>query len=158
MLAMDVDIDRDEVVDLAHKGMLSALYARIKPNATAIHAPRGNRTFKQLHENANRLAAALRRAGLKPGDHMALICPNTAEFVEVIAANLRSGFRLTPINWHLSAPEAAYIVNDCKAKALIVHADFPAAAKDSLNDNLLLKLAIGGEVEGFESYEAALAG
>ena len=127
MLAMDVEIDRDEVVDLAHKGMLSALYARIKPNAVAIHAPRGNRTFKQLHENANLLAAALRRAGLKPGDHMALICPNTAEFVEVMAANLRSGFRLTPINWHLSAPEAAYIVNDCKAKALIVHAGLPGA-------------------------------
>ena len=58
MLASDVEIDREEVVDLAHKGMLSALYARIKPGATAIHAPRGNRTYKQLHENANRLAAA----------------------------------------------------------------------------------------------------
>ena len=157
MLAMDVEIDRDEVVDLAHKGMLSALYARIKPGATAIHAPRGNRTYRELHENANRLAAALRRAGLRPGDHMALLCPNTAEFVEVVAANLRSGFRLTPINWHLSAPEAAYIVNDCKAKALIVHADFAAAARECLNDQLVLKLVIGGEVDGFESYEAALA-
>ena len=157
MQASDVEIDRDEVVDLAHKGMLSALYARIKPDAVAIHAPRGNRTYRQLHENANRLAAALRRAGLGPGDHMALLCPNTAEFVEVVAANLRSGLRLTPINWHLSAPEAAYIVGDCKAKALIVHADFAGAAKECLNDQLVLKLAIGGEVEGFESYEAALA-
>jgi long-chain acyl-CoA synthetase len=157
MLDTDVEIDRAEVIRLAHKGMLSSLYARLKPSALAIQAPRGTRTFKQLHENANRLAAVLRRAGLEPGDHFALLCPNTPEFIEVVAANLRSGFRLTPINWHLSPPEAAYIVADCKAKALIADADFAPAALASLNDQLVLKLAIGGEIEGFEPYEAALA-
>ena len=157
MSVMDIALDRDEVVALAHKGMLSSLYARIKPDALAIQAPRGKRTFKQLHENANRLAAALRRAGMQPGDHFAVICPNTPEFIEVVAANLRSGFRLTPINWHLSPPEAAYIVGDCKAKVLIAHADFAATALASVNDQLVLKLAIGGEIDGFTSYEAALA-
>ena len=157
MPVTEAEIDRNEVVDLAHKGMLSSLYARIKPDALAIQAPRGTRTFKQLHENANRLAAVLRGAGMEPGDHFAVLCPNTPEFIEVVAANLRSGFRLTPINWHLSPPEAAYIVGDCKAKVLIAHADFPAAALASVNDQLVLKLAIGGEIEGFTSYEAALA-
>ena len=146
-----------DVMALAEQGMLSSLYAKLKPDAVAVHAPRGTRTFGELHRNANRLSAALRRAGIGPGDHIALLCPNTPEFIEVLAANLRSGTRLTPINWHLSAPEAAYIVGDCQAKAFIAHADFPAAALASLNDRLVLKLAIGGEIEGFASYEAALA-
>jgi long-chain acyl-CoA synthetase len=157
MSDVEPPVDPETLMDLTSTGMLSSLYARLKPDAIAITAPRGTRTFGQLHANANRLAAALRRAGLKPGDHMAVLCPNTPEFIEVLAANGRSGFRLTPINWHLSPPEVAYIVGDCQAKAFIAHADFPAAAAASLNDRLVYKLAIGGELEGFESYQDALA-
>jgi long-chain acyl-CoA synthetase len=146
-----------EVMDLAGKGMLSSLYARLKPDAIAIHAPRGTRTFRALHENANRVSAMLRAAGIGPGDHIALICPNTPEFIEVLAGNQRTGTRLTPINWHLSAPEAAYIVGDCTAKALVAHADFAEAALASVNPNLKLKLAIGGPIEGFDDYAQALA-
>jgi long-chain acyl-CoA synthetase len=150
-------IEAGRIIDLAMKGMLTALYAEIKPDETAVIAPRGRRSFAELHANANRLAATLRRAGLRPGDHIALLCPNTPEFVEVLAANMRSGLRLTPINWHLSAPEVAYIVADCHAKAFIAHADFAEAAVASVTDRLALKLAIGGPIEGFASYEAALA-
>ncbi len=152
-----VELSPALVMDMSSKGMMSALYAELKPNALAIQAPRGKRTYAELHEGANRVAAALRRAGLKPGDHIAMLCPNTPEFVEIYAANLRSGLRLTPINWHLSPPEVAYIVNDCQAKALFIHADFPAAAAASLNDRLVFKAAIGGALDGFEDYAAVIA-
>jgi long-chain acyl-CoA synthetase len=145
------------VMDLSSKGMMSAIYAELKPRAMAVQAPRGDRTFAELHANANRVAAALRRAGLKPGDHIAMLCPNTPEFIEIYAANLRSGLRLTPINWHLSPAEVAYIVGDCQAKALFAHADFPAAALASVNDQLTFKVAIGGELEGFQNYADVLA-
>lgn len=150
-------IDPALVMELAETGMLPSLYARLKPDAVSIHAPRGTRTFGQVHANANRLAAVLRRAGLKPGDHLALLCPNTPEFVETLAATQRSGFRVTPINWHLSPPEVAYIVADCTAKAFVAHADFATAALESVNDALVCKLAVGGEIEGFASYAEALA-
>ncbi|MDR3511412.1 MAG: AMP-binding protein [Caulobacteraceae bacterium] len=158
MTDIQTALDPAHVVDLAEKGMLSCLYARLKPDRIAVHAPRGRRTFGQLHANANRLAAVLRAAGLKPGDHLALLCPNTPEFLEVLAATQRSGFRLTPINWHLSPPEVAYIVGDCTAKAFIAHADFAAAAVGSVTDRLVCKLAVGGAIDGFEPYAEALAG
>ena len=157
MNAIDAPIDAGVIAELAMKGMLSSLYAAIKPDRIAIHAPRGQRTYRQLHDNANRLAAAFRRAGLGPGDHIALLCPNTPEFIEVLAANLRSGTRLTPINWHLSPTEVAYIVADCQAKALFAHADFAAVALASVTERLQMKLAIGGTIDGFAPYEAALA-
>jgi long-chain acyl-CoA synthetase len=154
--AIEATLDPRLVADLAEKGMLTSLYAGLKPDKIAVRSPRGQRTYAELHANANRLAAALARAGLVPGDHIALLCPNVVEFVEVLCAVWRSGLRLTPINWHLSPPEAAYIVGDCTAKAFIAHADFAQAALASVNDKLVIKLAIGGEIEGFQSYAKAL--
>ncbi|HEY5008074.1 MAG TPA: AMP-binding protein, partial [Caulobacteraceae bacterium] len=150
-------LDPARVADMAAKGMMSSLYAQMKPDAVAVYGPRAQRTFAQLNANANRLVAALASAGVGDGDHIALLCGNTVEFVEVLAAVYRSGLRLTPINWHLSPPEVAYIVGDCQAKALITSAQFAAAAQASVNDNLKVKLVFGGEIEGFDSYEAALA-
>jgi long-chain acyl-CoA synthetase len=150
-------LDPANVAETAAKGMMSSLYARLKPGAIAVYGPRSTRTFAELNSNANRLVAALARAGVGDGDHIALICGNTVEFIEVLTAVYRSGLRLTPINWHLSPPEVAYIVGDCQAKALIASADFAASAQASLNDHLKIKLAIGGEIDGFESYEKALA-
>ena len=150
-------LDPALVAEAANKGMMSSLYARLKPDAVAVCGLRGKRTFAELNSNANRLVAALSRAGVGGGDHIAMICGNTVEFVEVLTAVHRSGLCLTPINWHLSPAEVAYIVDDCQAKALIASADFGAAAQASANENLKIKLAIGGEIEGFDLYEKALA-
>jgi long-chain acyl-CoA synthetase len=90
-----------------------------------------------------------RDRGLVPGDALALVCSNRVEFVEVLAATLRCGLRLTPVNWHLSADEIAYIIRDCEAKALIGEArvaTLPQAA--SACEGPLLKLAIGGRSRG----------
>ncbi len=149
--------DAGKIAELAGVGMLPSLYAKLKPDAVSVYGARSQRTFAELNGNANRLVAALTRAGIAAGDHIALLCGNTPEFVEVLAAAWRSGLRITPINWHLSPPEVAYIVGDCQAKALIAHAQFAEAARASVNDNLRCKLAIGGAIEGFDSYEAALA-
>ncbi len=149
--------DAGKIAELAAVGMLPSLYARLKPNAVAVYGAHSQRTFAELNGAANRLVAALARAGVTAGDHIALLCGNKPEFIEALAAAWRSGLRLTPINWHLSPPEVAYIVADCRAKALIADADFAAAATASLNDTLQCKLAIGGPIDGFESYEQALA-
>src|SRR5262249_10541511 len=69
----------------------------------------------------NQLTHALKARGLKPGDGIAAILPNGAAPVEVYLAALQAGWYLTPINWHFTAPEAAYIAADCGAKAFFVH-------------------------------------
>ena len=48
---------------------------------------------------------------------------NQPLFVETVYACQRAGFRLTPINWHLTGDEASYIVDDCEAKALVTDAE-----------------------------------
>jgi long-chain acyl-CoA synthetase len=85
---------------------------------------------------------------------------NRPEFVAVLAAAQRSGLRLTPINWHLTADETAYIVDDCEARVLVAEQRFAqvgiAAAKRARGATL--KLAVGGAIPGFEAYEPAIAG
>ena len=132
--------------------------AAVDPQRPAIWSQDGDRTFGELNARANQLARALQRRGLAPGDAVALICANRPEFAEVLFAALRSGLRLTPINWHLSAEEAAYIVQDCSAKALIAHDRFATVADGVARQcsDATARLAIAGPIEGFECYDAAL--
>ena len=70
------------------------------------------------------MCRALKADGLQPGDAVALISRNRPEFIETWMACLRGGFRLTPINWHLTSAEAAYIVEDCEAKICVLEQAF----------------------------------
>ena len=129
------------------------------PERPAILSPAGDRTFAELNARANQLARALRRIGLGTGDSVALLCSNRPEFAEVMFAALRSGLRYTPINWHLAADEVAYIVDDCEAKAFVADVRFAAVATDvaRLASSRPALLAIGGDIDGFDSYDSAVA-
>jgi long-chain acyl-CoA synthetase len=135
-------------------------WAAITPDGPAIVSPGGTRTFGELDASANRLARVLRRRGLVAGDAVALIAGNQPVFAEVLYACLRAGYRLTPVNWHLTAEEATYIVGDCEAKALIATIDVAAVAGPCLAGAPACTVALvaGGDVHGFESLEDATAG
>jgi len=140
-------------------GMTTAVWADVQPDKAAVIDPDGRtRTFVEANRNANRIVRLLRRAGLKAGDAVALVMSNRAEFIEVQAATLRGGFRITPVNWHLAVDEIAYILNDCEAQAVFgevrIAACGPAASQAP---GVKLRIAVGGAIEGFQDYEAALA-
>ena len=111
----------EETLDQAAAvGMTTAVWARLTPDKVAVVNPDGSsRTFAEVNAVANKLTRLFRQHGLGKGDALAIVCSNRAEFVEVQAATLRSGLRITPVNWHLTADEIAYIINDCEAKVLV---------------------------------------
>jgi long-chain acyl-CoA synthetase len=80
----------------------------------------------ELLARVNQITHGLRALGLKPGDGIASVLPNGAAAVEIYLAALQAGWYLTPVNWHFTAPEIAYILRDCEAKALFVHERFAA--------------------------------
>src|SRR5262245_29066022 len=144
-------------------GMTLAHWAERHPEGPAIitaGGPGGDRTFSALNADANRLARSLRGHGLQPGDGVAAMVSNRAEYAATYAAALRAGLRFTPVNWHLTADEAAYIVDDCEAMAFVADARFARVAAEAARGApaASLRLAVGGEVDGFESFDAALAG
>jgi long-chain acyl-CoA synthetase len=139
--------------------MRLAHWARVQPDVLAVQSSAGDRTFGELNASANRLARALRARGLRDGDAVAIVCGNRPEFAEVVHACLRAGLRYTPVNWHLTADEVAYIVDDCQARALFGDARFRELMTKvaALSPHATVRLAIGGEVAGFESYDNAIA-
>ncbi|SON59417.1 Long-chain-fatty-acid--CoA ligase FadD13 [Mycobacterium simulans] len=84
----------------------------LHPSATVI-------SFDELEARANRLAHRFRQAGLSEGDTVAILMENNEHMHAVMWAARRSGMYYVPINTHLNAAEAAYIVDNSSAKAII---------------------------------------
>ena len=115
-------------------------------------------TYREVDQRSQRLAALLFRAGLRAGDHIAVLMENDPRYFEVCWAGLRSGLYVTPINWHLKADEVAYILRDCGASALVISHGLAGLAEQlapHLGD-MPVKLAVGGTIGGFEIYEESV--
>ena len=139
-------------------GMGVALTARATPDRLAIASPHGDRSFAALNALVNQLTRALRRRGLSDGDGVALLCANRPEFVVAFLASLRSGMRLTPINTELRAGEIRYIVQDCRAKAVLADGRLALGVADALRDlpDVSVRLGIGDPISGFEPWDEVL--
>ncbi|NCY15561.1 MAG: acyl-CoA synthetase [Actinobacteria bacterium] len=141
--------------------MHPGIHASQRPDdAAVIMASTGETlTWTQLEARSNRLAHLLRSRGLRRGDHIAVFLDNDKHYFEIIWAALRSGLYVTPINWHLGADEAGYIVADCDAVALVTTGRFATVVNgfgDAL-DAVRIRLSIDEPIDGFEDYATAIA-
>jgi long-chain acyl-CoA synthetase len=136
-------------------------YAAATPDKPAmISADTGEiLTFGQLNDASNRVAQLLYARGLRRTDHLAILMENNLHFMEPVWAGFRSGLYVTTVNRYLPPDEAAYIVGDCGAKAIVTSYEKreTAAALTDLIPNCPIRLMVGGTIPGWESYEAALA-
>ena len=94
----------------------------------------GERSFPrvEIEQRGLRGASAFASLGLKAGETVALILRNDFPFLEATLGAGVLGLYVTPVNWHNTAAEAAYILNDCKAKAIVIHADLLHGLKSVL--------------------------
>jgi acyl-CoA synthetase (AMP-forming)/AMP-acid ligase II len=76
-------------------------------------------TYSELNRRSDALAQQFYDSGLRFGDHVAIVMENRIEYPVAVWAAQRCGLIATPINWHLAAAEAAYVINDCAARAVI---------------------------------------
>ena len=95
--------------EIESRGMLASFWASEKPNAPAVYDRFGSKTFAEVNANANGIVRLLRNHGVQAGDHIAFLTSNRAEVMEIMPADLRGGYRLTPVNRHLTTEEALYI-------------------------------------------------
>jgi long-chain acyl-CoA synthetase len=116
-------------------------------------------TYGELNDGSIRLARLLRDAGLQPGDHFAIMVENHPRYCEVVWAALRSGLYVTAINSHLTAGEAAFIVDDCDAKVLVTSAALADAARAmaGTTPKVRRRLMLDGEMAGHDFYDQAVA-
>ncbi|HEV7864404.1 MAG TPA: AMP-binding protein, partial [Acidimicrobiia bacterium] len=105
-------------------------------------------TYGELDAAANRLARALRRAGLRRDDRVAFVLGNEAAVFTVFWAAMRTGLHVVPINRHLLAQEIRYILDDAEVGAVIGSPRGGAAWPDAITDlpRLRLTLAVADPV------------
>jgi carnitine-CoA ligase len=75
-------------------------------------------------EAAARFAGALRGAGIKQGDRVAIICSNRIEFFEVVLGCTWLGAVAVPINVASRGPQLQHILSNCGARLLVMEAAF----------------------------------
>ena len=117
-------------------------------------------TFRELDARSSSLARLFRARGLERGATIAILLENHPRFLEVAWAAQRSGLYYTAINWHLTTDEAAYIVRDCGAAALVSSRHLAPLATSLIADavpDVRHRLMVDGADGPWESYEEAIA-
>jgi len=98
-------------------------------------------TYAQLDRASNQLAHLFRQHGIGAGDTVALVLENRIEWPVIVAAGLRSGLYVAPLNWHLNPAELAQLLADARPRALITSAAIAAGLA-----------AIAGDLDGMAAW------
>src|SRR5690349_2212512 len=107
-----------------------------------------SRTYAELDDRARRVAHALHALGVRRGDQVSVMVPNSIEFFEAVHGCGRLGVVVVPINVHFKADETGWIVTDSGSTAVVVAAELLDALAGVPD---VPRLVVG------DDYEAALA-
>ncbi|MEU8124343.1 AMP-binding protein [Spirillospora sp. NPDC049024] len=100
-------------------GLLAGRAAARYGDRPAVTGPDGSRSFTELVDRADRLARALLALGLRPGERVMELLPNSCALVESDLALALAGLVRVPLNPRLGPREWERIADDCGAGALI---------------------------------------
>ena len=138
--------------------ILSPAAHRNSAGEAVINITKGHRiTFGDLNERVNRLSHALiATVALTPGDRVAILSKNAAEYFEILFACAKTGLIAQPLNWRLAGPELRRIVLEASPRAVVYNREFAAQAgalRSGLPDTEWIEFSSGME----SGYERLLA-
>jgi acyl-CoA synthetase (AMP-forming)/AMP-acid ligase II len=134
-------------------------WAREKPTVTAVSYGERSWTWGLWRERMLRNAAAQRAAGLVEGERIAFLDKNNPACLETTLGCALTGTANAVINYRLSPSEISYIINDSRARLLMIGAEFVDVVKsirDSL-ESVETIVVIGGNGDQYEGWLAAAA-
>ena len=115
-------------------------------------------TYGDFFDRCDRWSAALQRLGVKPGDRVAYVAPNTHAQLESFYSVPQIGAVLVPINFRLVADDFRYLIQHSGATVVCAGADHIAAI-DSIREDLKdvrHSVSLDGHVDGWMDYEALI--
>ncbi|MBV8224735.1 MAG: AMP-binding protein, partial [Verrucomicrobia bacterium] len=111
--------------------------SRYYPSLPAL-APEGARlSFSELENRVMGVASALSEHGFRSGDRLALLLPNSPEYIELVYACSRLGIITVPINTRLSVAEIDRVLADATPHGLVRHSSLPAPTFPVLWERML---------------------
>ncbi|MGD9893761.1 MAG: AMP-binding protein, partial [Dehalococcoidia bacterium] len=97
--------------------------ARLYPDRDAVVSGDLRLSYAAFGERVNQLANALHEIGVQKGDRVALLSPNSHQFLECFYGVTAIGAVLVPLNYRLVADDFVYIINHAEASVFIVDAE-----------------------------------
>jgi acyl-CoA synthetase (AMP-forming)/AMP-acid ligase II len=85
-------------------------------------------SFQALHERVQNIVVALAANGFAAGDRLALLLPNSPEYIELVYACSWLGVTAVPINARLSAAEIDLVLRDANPRGLVRHSSLARPA------------------------------
>ena len=118
-------------------------------------------TYEQFFNRCDRWSAGLQALGVKRGDRVAYISPNTHAQLESFYAAPQIGAVLVPVNYRLTADDFVYLINHSGAIIVCAHTDYLDAI-DGIRSQLpnvsaFVALENGANRQGWLDYETLLA-
>ncbi len=134
-------------------------HAEATPHKRAMFDLTSSRDFSyaQMNERVGRVAGFLKSKGIKPGDRVAYLTLNTTDVMEWIFGCWRIGAVCLALNFRLTPPELAYILNDAEASFVLVDIPFAAVADATKPLTKVAHWVNTDGVGGDTDYEQGLA-
>jgi len=126
-------------------------------DATAAHVPgdrpaiiRGDHVtnWADFDARTNRLARAMRAAGLSAGARIAILARNIPEFIEIAAAAFKARLTHVNLNYRYTTSEIDYVLRDCQAAGLFYQDEFAPVVASLIGgaiDHLTYAVQIGSD-------------
>jgi len=92
----------------------------------------------ELLQRAAQAAGGFARLGIGEDDAVAMVLRNDFAFFEAALGAALVGAYAVPVNWHFKADEAGYIIRDCAARAVVVHADLLPQVRAGIPEDVQL--------------------
>ncbi len=128
---------------------------RLSPSREAVIDGERRLTYEQFFDRCDRWSSALQALGVKQGDRIVYIAPNTLAQLESFYSVPQVGAVLVPVNYRLTPDDFAYIINHSGAHVVCAHADYLGAV-DGIRDELKRVehfVALEGAGTGWIDYE-----
>jgi acyl-CoA synthetase (AMP-forming)/AMP-acid ligase II len=114
-------------------------------------------TYGELSERARRLGRAFAELGLRPEDRVALLQANGIEMVESMFGAWMAGMTIVPINSRTHPREAAYVIENCEARAVVYGGEYEEELLAALEDSRGPAMISLDPATGAHPYEELLA-
>ncbi len=132
---------------------------RLHPGREAVVDGAQRFSYEQFFDRCDRWSAALQRLGVRAGDRVVYIAPNTHALLEGFYAVPQLGAVVVPLNYRLTPADFSYMINHCGARVVCAHSDYLEAVHGIRKELAPVErfVALEGVRDGWLDYERTLA-
>ncbi len=119
-------------------------------------------TWEEFGNRVNAMANGLYGRGVRKGDRIAVLSPNSHQFLEMFYVSAQLGAIIVPINYRLIADDFRYILNHSHASTFIVDSEYEDIINSlrgdlpNLQDYIVARLNSAPIPDGWTDYESVL--